>query len=219
MGTQKATHPKALLPSSLKEVMRTYQVVLKCADQPQREEINKRIRALEAQQYELLTPQVIKKAVELYRTNPKEGFFTQQLCKTVEKSPNIAESAFHWLYIAIKGKIDKEQKVQGLLNFMVKNPKQLVEWMIFGRSPYAERSLENYWKLKRRYVINLLTNTRTQTDSYWRKKYKQSYFSDFLYFNSSLPSFTQCEVLQALDIVRYRQYTISTYQQHYSIGL
>ncbi|GAI83719.1 unnamed protein product, partial [marine sediment metagenome] len=71
--------------------------MLKCVDQSQREEINQRIRTLEEQQHKLLTPQVLKKAVELYRTNPKEVFFTRQLCKEVGKSPNIAESAFHWL--------------------------------------------------------------------------------------------------------------------------
>ncbi len=174
-------------------------MVFKCVDQPQREEINERIRTLEEQQELLLTPKVIQQAVDLYRTNPKEGFFVRQLCKKVGQSPNIAESAFHWLYIAVKGKIDKEQKVQGLFNFLLKNPQQLLEWMIFGRSPYTERSLENYWKLKRRYIINLLTHTRWQADSYWRKKYKTTYFTGFLQFNAALPSTTQHEVLQALD--------------------
>ncbi|MCE7747035.1 MAG: hypothetical protein GPJ51_01455 [Candidatus Heimdallarchaeota archaeon] len=187
--------------------MRSYQVVLNCADQSQREEINQRIRTLEDQQEQLLTPQVITQAVELYRTNPKEGFFTRQLCKAVGQSPNIAESAFHWLYIAIKGKIDKEKKVQGLLNFLLKNPLQLIEWLIFGRSPYTERSLENFWRLKRRYIINLLTSTRTQTDSYWRKKHYSSYFADFLEFNTLLPTCSQSEVLQALDDTLF-------YQQH-----
>ena len=171
-----------------RKVMRSYQVVLKCANQSQREEINKRIKTLEDKQHQLLTPQVIKRAVDLYRTNPKERFFTRQLCKKIGKSPNIAQSAFHWLYIAIKGKIDKEKKVQGLFKFMLKNPQQLMEWVIFGRSPYTERSLEKYWRLKRRYIINLLTSTRAQTDSYWRKKYKNIFHTQFLQFNALLPS-------------------------------
>ena len=199
LGTQATSKPQTLTPPSSTNMMRSYQVVLKCADKSQREEINKRIRTLEEQQEQLLTPQVIKQAVELYRTNPKEGFFTRQLCKAVGQSPNIAESAFHWLYIAIKGKIDKEKKAQGLFNFLLKNPLQLIEWLIFGRSPYTERSLENYWRLKRRYIINLLTSTRTQTDSYWRKKHKNNYYADFLQFNALLPTITQREVLQALD--------------------
>ncbi len=207
MVTQNAANLQTLLPSTLKGLMRSYQVVLKCADQSQREEINKRIKTLEEQQEQLLTPQVIKQAVELFKTNPKEGFFTRKLCKTVGKSPNIAESAFHWLYIAIKGKIDKEKKAKGLLNFLFKNPQQLIEWIIFGRSPYTERSLENFWKLKRRYIINLLTGTRAQTDSYWRNKYNILYSSKFLQLNTLLPQCSQTEILQALDDALF-------YQQH-----
>jgi hypothetical protein len=188
----------AINPHS-KTVMRSYQVALKCVDQHQREEINQRIRKLEEQQLLLLSPQIVKKAETLYSSNPKEGFFTRQLCKEVGKSPNIAESAFHWLHIAIKGKRDKEQKVQGLLNFLVKNPQQLVEWMIFGRSPYTESSLGNYWKLKRRYVINLLTSTRQQADGYWRKKKKATYHLNNLHHNSFLTSTTQQDIVQAID--------------------
>ncbi|MCG3254446.1 MAG: transposase [Candidatus Heimdallarchaeota archaeon] len=203
METQIAQQLQAHTPLSLTKVMRNYQVVLKCADQSQREEINRRIKTLEERQIALLTPQVVKKAVDLYRSNPKERFFTRKLGKEVGMNPNIAESAFHWLLIAVKGKIDKEQKVQGLLNFLLKNPQQLIEWLIFGRSTYTERSLEKYWKLKRRYIINLLTSTRLQTDSYWRKKHRKSYDSNLLQLNALLPKNSQPEVLQALDDVLF----------------
>ncbi len=96
-------------------------------------------------------------------------------------------------------KIDKEKKVQSLLNFLLKNPQQLVEWLVFGRSPYTECSLENFWRLKRRYIINLLTSARTQADSYWRKKKRAPYISNFLQLNSLLPACTQHKVLQALN--------------------
>jgi hypothetical protein len=182
-----------------KTVMRSYQVALKCVDQHQREEINRRIRKLEEQQLLLLSPQIVKKAETLYKSNPKEGFFTRQLCKEVGKSPNIAESAFHWLHIAIKGKREKEQKVQALLNFLLKNPQQLVEWMIFGRSPYTESSLGNYWKLKRRYVINLLTSARQQADGYWRKRENKTYTSNNFHYNSLLTSTTQQAIVQAIN--------------------
>ena len=206
MTTQSATKTQAHSPS-LSNVMRSYQVVLKCVDQSQRKEINQRIRTHEERQHQLLTPQVVKQAVELYRSNPKERFFIRRLGKEVGMNPNIAESAFHWLHIAVKGKIDKEKKAQGLLNFLLKNPQQLIEWIIFGRSPYTERSLENFWKLKRRYIINLLTSSRTHTDSYWRKKYNVLYSSEFLQLNTLLPKCSQTEVLQALDDALF-------YQQH-----
>jgi len=93
---------------------------------------------------------------------------------------------------------------------MLKNPQQLVEWIIFGRSPYTERSLEKYWKLKRRYIINLLISTRTQTDSYRRKKHKHNYSINFQQFNALLPTYSQSEVLQSLDdAVFYQQNEVS----------
>ncbi|MBY9000644.1 MAG: hypothetical protein KGD64_07005 [Candidatus Heimdallarchaeota archaeon] len=199
MSTQTVTTVRTAFPTNINTVMRSYQVVLRCVDPSQREEINKRIRVLEEQQQQLFTPHIIKQAEKLYAANPHEGFFTRKLCKEVGKSPNIAESAFHWLYISLKGKKDKEQKVQGLLNFLRKNPQQLLEWVIFGRSPYTESSLGNYWKIQRRYIINLLMSTRVQADSYWRKKQRGSYSSQCLQFNNLLPSSTQTEVLQAIN--------------------
>ena len=199
LDTQTAQQTQVHPHSSSAKVMRNYQVVLKCVDQSQREEINQRIRALEERQFSLLTHNVVKKAVELYKSNSKEKFFIRKLGKAVGMNPNIAESAFHWLQIAVKGKIDKEKKVQGMLGFLLKNPQQLIEWLIFGRSPYTEHSLEKYWKLKRRYIINLLVNARTQADSYWRNKKKNVYTSANLKLNHILPSYAQLDVLQAID--------------------
>ena len=199
MVTQKTNKSQVHTSPPKSKVMRSYQVVLRCDDQLQREEINKRIKDLEKMQNKLLSKDIVKQAIELYRTDPREKFFTRKLGKVISKNPNIAESAFHWLHIAIKGKIDKEYKVQGLIEFLQKNPLQMIEWLIFGRSPYTEISLHKYWKLKRRYVINLLTSTRSQTDSFWRKYEKYSYFSNRLQLNGLLPNCTQQEILQALD--------------------
>ena len=211
MGTQVAPPPQSSSARSLETVMRTYQVALKCVSQNQREEINHRIRTLEERQHHLLTQDVVKQALELYRTNHKERFFTAKLCKVVGLHPNIADSAFHWLYIAVQGKIDKEQKVQGMLKFLQKNPQQLVEWMVFGRSPYTESSLVNYWRLHRRYIINLLTSARMHLDSYSRKKKRTYYFSHHLVLNGALPTYTQQEVLQGLEDALV--YQVNTFAQ------
>jgi len=52
---------------------------------------------------------------------------------------------------------------------------------------------------QRRYVINLLTSTRLQTDAYWRKKEKKTYVSNYLQFNALLPLIAQQAVLQGLE--------------------
>jgi hypothetical protein len=199
MGTQATSTTQATPPPVLNKVMRSYQVVLKCDSQKQREEINQRIRKHEERQHHLLTQEVVKTAVEIYRANPNERYFVRQVGKAAGMNPNIAESAFHWLQIAVKGKVDKEQKVQELLHFFHTNPQQLVEWMIFGRSPYTESCMGKRWKWKRRPTINILTSSRQQLDSYGKKKKRDFLFANNLVFNGALPTHTQQEVVQGLD--------------------
>jgi hypothetical protein len=210
MSTQATTSLQTSPSIISNKVMRSYQVVLKCVSQSQREEINQRIRSLEEKQTALLPQDVVKKALKLYRTNPKEQYFVRQVGKAVGRNPNIAESAYHWLQIAVKGKVEKEKKVQEMLKFLHKNPQQLVEWMIFGRSPYTESCLGKYLRLQRRYVINLLTSSRLQLDSYSRKKKRAYLFTNNLVFNGALPIYTQQDVVQGLnDALEYQIQTFS----------
>ncbi len=201
------THPS--LPHV--KVMRSYQLAFEHLSKTERIEINQRIKKLEKEQKKLLTPAIVEKALELYRSNPKEAFFTRKLCKAVGKSPNIAESSFHWLYIAIQGKVDKEKKIQGIFNFWQKNPQQLLEWVIFGRSPYTEHSFQKYWKVGRRFVINLLTSTRLQSDSYWNRKFAKKYRTTNIKFNHILPTVTHKEVVVAIEnAYKYKMHEFSS---------
>ena len=193
------------------KVMRSYQLAFEHLSKTERVEINQRIKRLEKEQKMLLTPTIVTKALELYRSNPKETFFTRKLCKEVGKSPNIAESAFHWLYIAIQGKVDKEKKIQGIFNFWQKNPQQLLEWVIFGRSPYTEHSFQKYWKVGRRSVINLLTSTRLQTDSYWNRKFAKKCQNSKIKFNHILPTVTHKEVVLSIeDAYKHKMHEFSS---------
>ncbi len=180
------------------KVMRSYQLAFEHLSKTERMEINQRIKKLEKEQKKLLTSATVTKALELYRSNPKELFFTRKLGKEVGKNPNIAESAFHWLHIAIKGKVDKEKKVQGIFNFWQKNPQQLLEWVIFGRSPYTEHSFQKYWKVGRRFIINLLTSTRLQVDSYWNRKFARKCITSKIKFNHMLPTITYVVPMQMM---------------------
>ncbi len=194
---QSTTKIHSSLPHT--KVMRSYQLAFGHLSKTERVEINQRIKKLEKEQKKLLAPTIVEKALELYRSNPKEKFFTRKLGKEVGKNPNIAESAFHWLHIAIQGKVDKEKKIQGIFNFWQKNPQQLLEWIIFGRSPYTEYSFQKYWKVGRRFIINLLTSTRLQTDSYWNGKYAKKYQNPKIKFNHILPTITHEEVVLAVE--------------------
>ncbi len=206
---QSTTKIRPSLPHT--KVMRSYQLAFEHLSKTERIEIYQRIEKLEKEQKALLTPTIVTKALELYRSNPKEIFFTRKLCKEVDKSPNIAESAFYWLYIAIQGKVDKEKKIQGIFNFWQKNPQQLLEWVIFGRSPYTEHSFQKYWKVGRRFVINLLTSTRLQTDSYWNRKFTRRCVTSKIKFNHVLPTMTHNEVILAIeDAYKYKIHEFSS---------
>ncbi len=211
MSTQAQSTTKIYPSLHHAKVMRSYQLAFEHLRKTERIEINQRIKKLEKEQKKLLTPTIVTKALELYRSNPKEMFYTRKLCKEVGKSPNIAESAFHWLYIAIQGKVDKEKKVQGIFNFWQKNPQQLLEWVIFGRSPYTEHSFQKYWKVGRRFVINLLTSTRLQTDSYWNRKFSRKCQNYKIKFNHILPTVTHNEVILAIeDAYKYKTHEFSS---------
>ena len=150
MSTQSSLEKHTEKYTLRKKIIRTYRLAVGNLSVNQRREINLRIKKQEKAQRELLTRSVVTTAIEQYRADTSQKYFTRKLCKKIGRSPNIAESAFHWLYIAVKGKVEKEKKVQALLNFWQKNPQQAIEWIIFGRSPYTESSFQKYWKLKRR---------------------------------------------------------------------
>lgn len=204
MSTQSSSKHQSKSHPLQKKVMRTYRLAVDNLSLDQRREINLRIKKQEEAQKGLLTKSTVTTAIEQYRNDTSQKYFTRKLCKKIGRSPNIAESAFHWLYIAVKGKVEKEKKVQALLNFWQKNPQQAIEWIIFGRSPYTESSFQKYWKLKRRYIINLLTSSRRQLDSFLRKNNKD-YRNNFLKFNDTLPSITYHEVVQSIeDALEYK---------------
>ena len=81
MGTQAVPTSQISQSPIVETVMRTYQVVLKCVSQNQREEINYRIRTLEEKQHFLLTQDIVKQAVALYRANPHQTYFTRAVSK------------------------------------------------------------------------------------------------------------------------------------------
>ena len=121
------------------------------------------------------------------------------MSKAINKSPNIAESAFHWVFIGVKGKLDREKKVKYLYDLLLKNPQEAIEWFVWGRSPYIEYLLCKNWNAKRTWIINFLTSTRRQLDSFLTrtKKWRNSFYNFRL--NTSLPLITHNEVEQAIE--------------------
>ena len=184
--------------TSVDNVIRTYPLALKCLNQNQRIQINQRIKDLENQQLDLIDKKTLQTAVSFCKSNPWEKFPRSKISKAIGKSPNIAESAYHWMFIALKGKFDREEKLKELYGFWVNNPQQALEWFVFSRSPYTEQVFSSKWKLKYSWTLNLFTSTRRQLDSYLRNNFKKLCFQERIKFNDYLPQITYDEVKTAI---------------------
>lgn len=180
------------------KVIRTYPLALKCLNQTHRRQINLRIKDLEIKQLEIIDKKTLQTAISFYRSNPWERFPRSKISKAIGRSPNIAESAYHWMFIALKGKINKEDKLSELIKYWSKNPQQAIEWFILSRSPYTEQKFSRIWKVKHIWTLNFLTSVRRQLDSFLRKKYKKNYIQKYLKFNDCLPQITYNEVRVAI---------------------
>ncbi len=180
------------------KVIRTYPLALKCLNQAHRRQINLRIKDLENKQLNIINKKTLETAISFYRSNPWDRFPRSKISKAVGKSPNIAESAYHWMFIALKGKFDREEKLRELIRYWSKNPQQAIEWFILSRSPYTEHKFSDIWKVRYVWTLNFLTSTRRQLDSYLRKKFKSDYVQKHLKFNDYLPQVTYNEVRTAI---------------------
>ena len=158
-------------------------------------EANQRIKGLQVQQEDIIfDKKAINAAMVLARTDPnlnaKMG--ASSISKITRNSRNITQSAYYWLFVAAKGTVDREKKIEDFFNQLLQRPEQAVEWMIFGRSPRMEKYLYKKWDVSRLYVINLINRTRRQVDKYCPPELK---------LNSKLPLLTQKEIERA--IIRY----------------
>ncbi len=174
-------------------VIRTYRMGIrfdgtKEEKRTQEKEANLRVKGLQIQQDDIYHYEsAIETALNIARTQPKQQskFAVKAIQKAKQNYSNIADSAYYWLYLASKGTVDREKKVAEIMKLLLNWDDQAVEWFIFGRSPRVENTLIYRWKLKRLYVINLISSTRWQIDKFCTPDIK---------FNSFLPLVTQQEV-------------------------
>ena len=180
------------------KVIRTYPLALKCLNQVHRRQINLRIKDLENNQLDVIDKKTLQTTISFYRSNPWDKFPRSKISKAVGRSPNIAESAYHWMFNALKGKFDKEEKLRELTKYWSKHPQQAIEWFVFSRSPYTEQKFSELWKVKYIWTLNFLSSVRRQLDSTLSKKFKKDYIQKQLKFNDCLPQVTYNEVRTAI---------------------
>jgi hypothetical protein len=88
-----------------------------------------------------------------------------QLAKEVGDRSNLGQSAFLTLTAANQAYLDTCIKLTELKAFFREYPASWMEFLLFGRSPFAETSLAYRWRVKRQYSRNLLVSIRRKVDA------------------------------------------------------
>jgi hypothetical protein len=79
---------------------------------------------------------------------------------------NLGEAAYLPLLQAVKSMFARQEKMALFLQIAAKQPRNILEWYIFGRSPYAESCLKNSLELSHGYVSAMVLGARRNLDSH-----------------------------------------------------
>jgi len=79
---------------------------------------------------------------------------------------NIGEAAYLPLLQAVKGMFARQKKMALFLELAGKEPRNILEWYIFGRSPYPESGVKNRLNISREYVSAMVLGARRNLDKY-----------------------------------------------------
>ncbi len=188
----------AAFPSLQTPVIRTYQVGLRFEGQTrdvrrqQEVQANQIIRELQHTLHEKITAERAEQAITVLRRHPGWSGTTgaAKLAKVLADRSNIGQAAYLILLNAAKGVIDREQKLQVFLEFLRNDVDALVEWLVFGRTPYLEQRLTYHFGLHFDYCRNLVLSARRTLDPVLPTSHR---------LTAPLPSLSIPECLQAID--------------------
>ena len=171
-------------------VKRAYKVGLRFdGDNPR--ETEKQANAIVRRYQEIVIDKIIDQpmvdtAYELLDDNPNLSGVrgARSLAKKVGDGSNIGQVSTIYALSAVKGAIDREEKLEKLFNLFDQYPEEAVSWVIFHRSPFLERLLAGIHNVSYEYCRNLVYSAaRTMTSDY----------ADVI-----LPSLTRNDFTQAL---------------------
>jgi hypothetical protein len=91
---------------------------------------------------------------------------------------------------AAKGAIDREKKIATFINRLQQEPSAAIEWLVFGRSPYLEWTLQHQLYIAYDYSRNLIHSARRTVDNYLPEHYQ---------LVSPLPSLSNTSLITAIE--------------------
>ena len=125
------------------------------------------------------------------------------LAKLFNDRSNLGQVAYMTMLAAAKGTLDREKKIQAFVNRLEEESKAAIEWLVFGRSPYLEWSLQYQLTIAYDYSRNLIHSARRTVDQYLPEEYQLAH---------SLPPLSKPTLVTAT-----KQYHASITQQFSSL--
>ena len=125
------------------------------------------------------------------------------LAKRFNDRSNLGQVAYVTMLAAAKGTLDREKKLQVFINCLQEESTAAIEWLVFGRSPYLEWSLQYQLTIAYEYGRNLIHSARRTVDQYLPEEYQLVH---------SLPPLSRSILVTAIE-----QYHASITQQFSSL--
>ena len=138
------------------------------------QQANTIVRDLQKQIGKKITPDRMDETIDFVREqrNHSGTKGAAVLAKLFNDRSNLGQVAYVTMLAAAKGTLDREKKIQAFINRLEEESIAAIEWLVFGRSPYLEWSLQHQLTIAYDYSRNLLHSARRTVDLYLPEEYR-----------------------------------------------
>ena len=184
------------IPPLQEQVLRTYDVGVRFLDIDRKErrkaeiKANAIIKELQQEAFSRITPVTVEKTLQMVRADKTitSLFGVSTLTKTTGDRDNLSQISYIQLLGRAESTVENEQKAKKFISFLQEHPAEAVSWLAFGRHPYLELLMAQYYKIQFRYARNLTQAFRRRLDTYLPQQY---------HLDQILPVLTQQDIEQA----------------------
>ena len=159
------------------------------------------VRDLQKQIGKKITPERMDETLDFVREQKNHSGTkgAAVLAKKFNDRSNLGQVAYLTMLAAAKGTLDREKKLQVFIKHLEEESTAAIEWLVFGRSPYLEWSLQYQLIIAYDYSRNLIHSARRTVDQYLPEEYQ---------LDHSLPPLSKSTLVAAIE-----QYQASITQQ------
>ncbi len=182
------------------QVTRTYTTGLRFEGNNRKDRRNNELQAntivceLQRQIRKKITEEKVDNTLDIFRQQQQPQLQGTKgaavLAKEWNDRSNLGQVAYLTLLNAAKGAIDKEKKIATFINRLQQEPSAAIEWLVFGRSPYLEWTLQHQLYIAYDYSRNLIHSARRTVDKFLPEHYQ---------LVSQLPSLSNTSLITAIE--------------------